>query len=302
MAPDGELLQLDHLDGSLGSPRVLILHGLEGSSRSVYVQGLLLGLRARGWSATVLNFRSCAWDGPSPRRVPVQRPRLYHSGETGDLAHVAHALASRDRKAPLFAIGISLGGNVLLKWLGETGRDGPVRAAAAISVPFDLAAGARHLEEGAGRLYVAIFLRSLREKTIDILRRFPDAQRLLDIEAVRKASSFQEFDDAATAPLHGFQGAADYYRRSSSLAFLPRVAVPTLCLNAADDPFLPPEVLEKARAAASEPLRVVVTSRGGHVGFVGSAEGRLRYWAEEAALAWLDRQGRCAILPREACA
>ena len=215
---------------------------------------------------------------------------------------MAHALASRDRKAPLFAIGISLGGNVLLKWLGETGRDGPVRAAAAISVPFDLAAGARHLEEGAGRLYVAIFLRSLREKTIDILRRFPDAQRLLDIEAVRKASSFQEFDDAATAPLHGFQGAADYYRRSSSLAFLPRVAVPTLCLNAADDPFLPPEVLEKARAAASEPLRVVVTSRGGHVGFVGSAEGRLRYWAEEAALAWLDRQGRCAILPREACA
>ena len=292
LAPDGEVLQLDHLDGPVSSPRVLLLHGLEGSSRSVYIQGLLVGIAGLGWRATVLNFRSCSQEGSPPRAIPVTRPRLYHSGETGDLDHVVRQLAQEEPRAPLLAVGFSLGGNVLLKWLGETGASAPLGAAAAISVPFDLGAGARHMEQGLRPLYVWNFLRTLRTKTRDIVRRFPEAAARIDLRRALAAKSFHAFDDAANAPLHGFAGADDYYARCSSLAFLPRIAVPSLCLNSIDDPFLPAEVLRRAAEAASASVRIVTTPAGGHVGFVGGSPGALRYWAEEQVLEWLRRSVR----------
>lgn len=287
--PDGDELVVDWLEGPAASPVLVVLHGLEGSSRSAYVQGLARMARGRGWRAAAMNFRSCARDPDRPGRwIPNRRPRLYHSGETGDLDFLLRVLAARDPGATLVAAGVSLGGNVLVKWLGENPGQDVVRGAAAVSTPYDLAAGARHLEKGLGRFYTAGLLATLRVKAEEAARRFPEAAARIDLARARAARTFWEFDEAATAPLHGFAGADDYYARSSSLSYLPRVKTPTLCLSASDDPFLPSEVLERARRAASPSVRLAVLEAGGHAGFVaGPAPWRARYWAEESVVAWL---------------
>ena len=287
--PDGDDLVLDHLDGPEGRPRVILLHGLEGSSFSVYIQGLLREIGRRGWRATAMNFRSCARDPERPARMlRNRRPRLYHSGETGDLDFVVRTLSAREPDGTLLAIGSSLGGNVLLKWLGEHPAQGEVAAAAALSTPYDLGASARHLESAIGRLYVRSFLATLRTKALEARRRFPEAAARIDVARTLAARSFWEFDDAANAPLHGFAGADDYYSRASSIGFLSKIATPTLCMSAEDDPFLPREALERARACASEAVEFLVTSRGGHIGWVGGAwPGRPRYIAELAVTEWL---------------
>jgi predicted alpha/beta-fold hydrolase len=289
--PDGDELVLDHVEGAAGSPRLLVLHGLEGSSYSVYVQGMLQIASARGWRATALNFRSCARDPRDlERMLPNRRPRLYHSGETSDLDFVVRTLAAREPQRPLIAAGVSLGGNVLLKWLGEHPGQTPVRAAAAVSVPYDLAEGSRHLESPVGRVYAGTFLRTLRRKVIETVERFP-AESRVDVERARRARTFFEFDDGATAPLHGFAGAEDYYAQSSSLRFLPRITTPTLCLSAEDDPFLPLPVLGRVAKAASPSVELLTTRRGGHIGFVsGPLPWSPRYWAEERVIDWLSRR------------
>lgn len=284
--PDGDTLWLDHADAAPGAPRALLLHGLEGSSYSVYVQGLATRLLSRGLSVTVLNFRSCARDpGRIDRWIMNARPRLYHSGETADLDTVVSALVSRQGGAPLFACGTSLGGNILLKWLGEHPGQRSVRAAVALSTPYDLAAGARHLENRVGRLYVRAFVRTLSEKAADLLRRFPAVP--IDLPRARAATTFYEFDDAANAPLHGFAGAEDYWARSSSLGFLPAITTETLCVSSEDDPFLPKETLAEVERRKPAAVTLVVTPRGGHIGFVGGTLGRPEYWAEDLAAAWL---------------
>ncbi|MCA1583048.1 MAG: alpha/beta fold hydrolase [Acidobacteria bacterium] len=288
--PDGDELLLDHVDGPPGSPRLLVLHGLEGSSYSVYVQGLLAGARARGWRGVAVNFRSCARRPENLSAwLPNRRPRLYHSGETSDLDFVVRRLSSEDPGAPLLAAGVSLGGNVLLKWLGENAGQSAIFAAAAISVPYDLGAGATHMDAAFGRFYVRIFLKSLRVKAADLAARFPKAAERIDLTRALSTSSFRGFDDAATGPLHGFTGAADYYARSSSLGFIGGIATPTLCLSSGDDPFLPARVLEEAKARASSSIDFRTTPRGGHIGFV-SASGR--FWAEETALEWMEKKLR----------
>jgi predicted alpha/beta-fold hydrolase len=292
--PDGDELVLDHLDGPEESPRVLLLHGLEGSSYSVYVQGFLAELSRRGWRGTAMNFRSCARDPRDlSRMLPNRRPRLYHSGETSDLDFVARTLRAREPATPLFAIGVSLGGNVLLKWLGERGAEAPVEAAAAVSTPYDLGASARHLDTFVGRVYVGSFLATLRGKALAAARRFPEAAARIDIPRTLSARTFWEFDDAANAPLHGFTGADDYYARASCLGFLPKIQTRTLCLSAEDDPFLPIEALERAQAAAPPSVEFVTTPRGGHIGWVaGAAPWRPRYWAERAVVDSLARARR----------
>jgi len=288
-APDGDELVLDHVAGREGSPRLLILHGLEGSSYSVYVQGMAALASTAGASVTVLNFRSCARDPHDVKRwLANRRPRLYHSGETTDLDHVARTLAAREPDAPLLAVGVSLGGNVLLKWLGEHPTQSVVRAAATISVPYDLDAGARHLTSRLGSLYVRHFLPTLLAKSEHIARTFPEVASRVDLERARRAQTFHAFDDAATAPLHGFAGAADYYARSSSLGFLERITTPTLCISAEDDPFLPRDVLRRVAERAPASVELRVTRRGGHVGFVaGSDPRRPEFWAERTAVDWL---------------
>jgi hypothetical protein len=220
--------------------------------------------------------------------LPNRRPRLYHSGETSDLDFVVRRLAARDSAERLFAAGSSLGGNVLLKWLGENSGQRMISAAAAVSTPYDLAAGSRHLERHVGRIYVRGFLATLCSKAIDVARRFPEAAARIDTERVLRSRTFWDFDDAATGPLHGFAGADDYYDRSSSIRFLASIRTPTLCLSSEDDPFLPAAVLPRARAAASSSVRFLTTRRGGHVGFVSGTSPR--YWAEETVLTWLAGQ------------
>jgi len=289
--PDGDELIIDHVEGPAASPLLVAVHGLEGSSYSVYVQGILWLAAGRGWRGVAINFRSCARDPEDlSRMIPNRRPRLYHSGDTEDLDFLFRTLSGREPATPLLAVGASLGGNVLLKWLGENPGQRIVRAAVAISVPYDLAAGSRHLERGIGRWYAESFLTTMRKKALATTRRFPETAARIDVERTRRAKTFWEFDDAATAPLHGFAGAEEYYRRASSLAYLPAVRTPTLCISSADDPFLPAECLERVRAAAPSCVDLLRTCAGGHIGFVsGKAPGRTRFWAEETAAAFLGR-------------
>jgi len=286
--PDGDDLVLDFVDGPEGSPFLLVLHGLEGSSQSLYVQGLLSRARARGWRGAALNFRSCAIRPGGSRGdwIMNRAPRLYHSGETTDLDWVVERLAAREPGLRLALAGISLGGNVLLKWLGERGEEAPreVRAAAAISAPHDLAAASRHLMTGLGPLYVRAFLRSLRAKALAFDARHAG---IVDVAAVRRARSFWEHDDAAVAPIHGFRDAADYYARASSIGVVDRIRVPTLVVNAADDPFVPVDVLDRVRARASDAVTCRFTRKGAHVGFVTGPPWRARCWAEDEAVEFL---------------
>lgn len=283
--PDGDWLALDWVDGPAGSPLLLALHGLEGCSQSLYVQGLLWRARQRGWRGLALNFRSCASPPGRPRGEWVlnEGRRLYHSGETSDLAWVVQRLAEREPDLRLGMIGVSLGGNVLLKWLGERGGDVPtgLRAAAAISAPHDLAAASRHLTRGLGPFYMRFFLSTLKQKALAFDARHPG---IVDVEGVRRARSFWEFDDAAVAPIHGFRDAADYYARSSSIEVVDRIGVPTLVINAADDPFVPAGVLSRVRSRAAEGVTCLFTERGAHVGFVVGPPWRARCWAEDRAV------------------
>jgi predicted alpha/beta-fold hydrolase len=268
-----------------------VLHGLEGTIRSHYLQGVLGAAARRGWSADALIFRTCNGE-------TTQAPRLYHSGETTDLALVVERLVHEQPGQPLALAGFSLGGNVLLKWLGERGNELPteVRAAAAVSVPFDLERGSRFIERGFARVYTRHFLRTLRSKARVKLERDPG---LFDASALERARTLFEFDDAVTAPVHGFENAADYYRRSSSLGFLSSIRRPTLLLSAYDDPFLPPAVLrEVERLARGNPhVTIEFHQRGGHVGFIsGHVPWAPRYYAEERVLEFLE--ARLGVHPK----
>jgi hypothetical protein len=268
---DGDFLDLDWADAGTG-PLVLVLHGLEGSSGSKYALGLLAAVRSRGWGGVVMHFRGCSGE-------PNRLPRGYHSGETGDLAAVvAHLRRSRPGR-PVAAVGYSLGGNVLLKWLGESGEAAPVDCAVAVSVPFDLDAAARRLEQGLSRLYQGWLLRSLRASV-----RAKVARGVLSAGLAQRARArtFRTFDDGITAPLHGFAGAAEYYRRSSSRQYLGGVRVPTLILHALDDPFLFPQAVP-TDGEVSDRVTLEVYPQGGHVGFVA---GRWPW----AAIYWLERR------------
>jgi predicted alpha/beta-fold hydrolase len=294
--PDGDELVLDHVVGPPDAPRVLLLHGTEGSAYSLHTQGLAVLVAEAGWRGTVLNFRSCARDPRDIRiRLRNRRPRLYHAADTTDLDLVIRTLSAREPGAPLYAIGFSLGGSVLLKWLGEQARAGDDRAlaaAVAISVPYDLAAATRFLERRTARPYVWNFLRRVRPKALDVLARFPAETTHLDGERIRRARTLREFDDTATAPMHGFRDADHYYEAANIVPHLPHIRVPTLCINGEDDPFYPADAIAPARAAASERVRLVVTPWGGHTGFVtGPWPWRPVYIAEEAAIEWLVEHG-----------
>ncbi len=278
--PDGDFVDLDFayrrrhaLDGR---PLTLVLHGLEGSARSGYALESYRRLRGRGIASLGLNFRSCSGE-------PNRLPRFYHSGDTDDLRFVLERLSRRFPGRRLAAIGFSLGGNVLLKLLGEEGARAAERigAAVAVSVPFDLAAGADELNRASCRLYRAHLLASLKRKTRQRRASLPAS-----VDAARglAAKTFREFDDAVTAPLHGFADAEDYYARSSSGRFLVDIAVPTLVLHSADDPFLPARCLPRDAVRTNPALTDGFTERGGHLGFVaGAAPFRGTFWAEERA-------------------
>ena len=261
--PDGDFLDLHHLDAPSGSPILVLLHGLEGSARSHYIQGLLAEAKGRSWRGAVLIFRSCGGELNRTRRS-------YHSGETTDVAFVLSHLESAFPSVPLVLAGVSLGGNVLLKFLGEQGANVSerIKAAAAVSVPYDLSRSSRYINEGFAKVYQWNFLRSLRRKAHSKLEKFPD---LVSRDALEQATTMFAFDDCFTAPVHGFANAQDYYTKSSSINWLEHISISTLLLSAVDDPFLPPQVLDEVRqrAAGNRHLTIEFPPHGGHVGFVG---------------------------------
>ncbi len=283
--PDGDSVAVARLDAPRpNAPILTIFHGLEGTVHSNYAQGLMHEALVRGWGAAMLIWRTC--DG----RVPMA-PRMYHSGETSDADFFIRRLAAEHPNSPLLATGVSLGGNVLLKWLGEQGVSAPtsLRAAAAISTPFDLAEGSRHLEQGFSRTYVWHFVRNLKRKARAALEVHPTLP--VDRRRLEASRSFWDFDDCFTAPVHGFLDAKDYYTRSSSLPYLHRIRVPALLYSAEDDPFLPIRVLNQVRAVAdSTPaLHPQFTRRGGHVGWVSGSPFSPVYHMESHVAAWLGR-------------
>jgi uncharacterized protein len=260
---DGDEVEVHTLAGAAGAPHLLLLHGLEGSLRSHYANGILSAAADAGWNAHLLLFRSCG-EGVNRTR------RFYHSGETGDVRLVIDKLVRDHPQVELFMAGVSLGGNVLLKYLGENPEAVPsnVRGAAAISVPYDLARSAERINSGFSRIYQRFFLKTLKAKFVEKRKRFPDLPDEQEILALR---TMVEFDDRVTAPLHGFEGAVDYYNRSSAIGFLSGIGVSTLLLSSYDDPFLPPDVLREvaARAAKNPALHIEFHRSGGHVGFIG---------------------------------
>lgn len=279
---DDDFVEIVRLDAPRGRPRLLILHGLEGTSRSHYARGLFLEAARRLWAADLLLFRGC---GSEPNRAP----RFYHSGDTGDLETVVDRLLREDPLSPLLLAGVSLGGNVLLKWLGESVIPRGVCAAAAVSVPFDLQRASRYINDGFSRVYELHFLRSLRRKALAKLDRYPE---LMSRSSIESARSLYEFDDVVTAPVHGFSNAADYYARSSSIQFLSRIRTPTLLLSAVDDPFLPREVLTEVAdiALRNDALEVEFPAAGGHAGFVSGANPfRPFYYAEWRLASFFER-------------
>ena len=279
--PDGDFVDVDWgPEPDPEAPLALVLHGLEGSSSRRYVRSVMAELLHRGVRPVAMNFRGCS--GEANRSLT-----FYHSGDTRDPSWLLDIMARRYPGRRRGIVGFSLGGNVLLKMLGERddGGRGLVDAAAAMSVPYDLAAGCDLLEESfMGRVYSAYFLRSLRRKLE--WKREPLAASV-DLSAARRASTIREFDERVTAPLNDFRDADDYYRRSSSRRFLGGIRVPTLLLHAVDDPFLPPSAIPREEAGANPAVHLHLEPVGGHVGFL---EGRLReprFWGEETCAAFL---------------
>jgi hypothetical protein len=275
--PDGDFVDLDTFDGPRGAPHVVVLHGLEGSSRSGYVAAILRGADTRGWGATALNFRSCSGE-------PNRLVRSYHSGEIGDALAVMKHLGARVT-GPLYAVGFSLGGNVLGRLLEETGEAAPVEAAALMSAPYNLNECCYRLD-GPGPfrlLYRERFLRTLKSKARAKLRRFPHA---FDREAMEAARTIRAFDHAVTAPLHGFRSAEHYYAEASSGPRLHAIRRPTLLLSAMDDPMLSPPVIPP-EAADNPHLSILLTERGGHVGFVAGSVHAPFFWGEAQMLRFL---------------
>ncbi len=262
-------------------PVLVICHGLEGSSQAPYVRGLVALALARGLSALALNFRGCSGE-------PNRLARNYHSGDTGDLAHVAGRLVAERPGRPILLSGFSLGGNVVAKWLGERGDDLPaeVLGGAVISVPFDLERSARAID-GPGFwsfVYRERFMRRLRAKAAEKARRFPGA---FDARAAARARTFAEFDGAVTAPVFGFASAEEYWRVSSSGPLLGGVRRPLLSLSSLDDPIVPPDSIPVAAARANPRVTLETTAAGGHVAFVAGSPFWPSFWAERRAVEFL---------------
>lgn len=268
--PDGDFIDIDHVDSpdpAGDAPILVLFHGLEGDSGSHYARALMADARRRGWHGAVAHFRGC---GGEPNRLP----RAYHSGDSDEIDWVLRRFREHaGPRARLFAVGVSLGGNALLKWLGEREADANrvITAAAAVSAPQDLGAGADALARGFSRVYTANFLKTLKRKSLAMLARHPG---LFDAEAVRAARDFHGFDDLVTAPLHGFTSCWDYWRKSSCRQFLPGIDTPTLVINAINDPFVPASCLANL-AAVSGRVTLEYPVQGGHVGFAaGPLPGR----------------------------
>jgi uncharacterized protein len=284
-APDGDFWDFDWLSEPpnlrADAPMAVLFHGLEGGAQSHYALMLMALLASSGWRGVIPHFRGCSGE-------PNLLPRAYHSGDHEDVG--AMLLALRERvgpRTPMYAVGVSLGGSALLNWIGRAGSDASkmLVAAATVSVPLDLMAAGIAIGQGMNRIYTRYFLSTLKPKGLDMARRFPG---LLDTRRIARAQTMRDFDDAVTAPLHGFAGVNDYWTRASSKRWLAEVALPTLVLNARNDPFVPAASLPDAKQVSTE-IRLEQPDTGGHVGFMtGPAPGRIA-WLPQRLLAYFVR-------------
>ncbi|MDP5209075.1 hydrolase [Microbulbifer sp. 2205BS26-8] len=274
--PDGDCLALHAphlLEDDPSSPLVLVLHGLEGSVASPYVQGLMASLLERQFQVAVMHFRGCGG-------IPNRLPRAYHSGDSEDPRWLVDQLQEAFPSTPIMVVGYSLGGNVLLKMLGEDGACSRIVAAVAVSSPMDLHACSRRINTGLSKLYQRHLLgclrMTLRQKAAD-----PGmAAALPNVDDGASFVNFRRFDHVFTAPLHGFRSVDDYYTQASSKPLLRDIRVPTLIINAIDDPFVCPSAIPSQREVSSA-VRLEVSERGGHVGFVSGSLWQPTYWLEE---------------------
>ncbi len=274
--PDGDFIDLAW-SGPEAGRTVLLLHGLEGSISSDYTVGLMRELNRRGYRACLMHFRGCSHE-------PNRLPEWYHSGKSGDPQLILEFLKDQMDIEVYAAAGFSLGGNVLLKWLGEQGAGASLQRAAAMSVPFRLEQSAQRMNQGLSRLYQRHLVGSMRRSYKEKFASIPSPLDV-DIDAL---STFRQFDDQVTAPLNGFEGVDDYYTRASSHQFIPQIRVPTLILHAVDDPFMHPHTPPRADELP-ENVWLELPEHGGHVGFIsGMIPGLANYWGEKRLAEWID--------------
>ncbi len=282
---DGDFVELDWCGEGEG-PLAILLHGLSGSSRSAYIVGLQQALLRRGLRSVAMNFRGCGGQ-------PNDTARCYHSGDTEDFGHLCAEIRQRQPDVLLAAVGFSLGGNVLLKWLGEQGGNAGLSAAVAVSAPMLLHVCADRMDRGFSRLYRDQLLRELkahiRWKTEHLRKagKIQEAERLEKLGDLSDIRSFWDYDGRVVAGLYGFADARDYYAQSSSKPYLRAIATPTLIIHSCDDPFMTPQVIPTADEL-SPAVRLEVTAGGGHVGFVaGNIPGFPQFWLEQRIPAFL---------------
>jgi len=286
--PDGDFIDLDWVEHEPGygvekteeGPLVALFHGLEGNSQSHYAVALMAALQRVAWRGVVVHFRGCSGE-------LNRRPRAYHSGDSAEIDWILRRLKWRHGIAPLYAVGVSLGGNALLKWLGESGASARelVDRAATVSAPVNLMAAGNALDHGFNLIYVRHFLATMKKKALAKLRHFPG---LFDGAKVRAAHTLRTFDNLVTAPLHGFRDTDDYWTRASSKPWLKHIAVPTLLVNARNDPFLPQSALPQTHEVSTM-VTLDFPPAGGHVGFVaGTFPGHLE-WLPQRILAFLGQ-------------
>jgi predicted alpha/beta-fold hydrolase len=294
--PDGDIAVVDWLTTAQQpdslTPTLIVLHGLEGSAESSYARMLLQAAANRNWRAAVLHFRDC---GDYRNRLP----RRYHAGETNDIRFFVERLRTGGHDGPMMAAGYSLGGNVLLKYLGEDGVSTPLDAAAAVSVPLNLHNSADALTHGFSKIYQHYLLRRMKSA---VRRKFDRYTAAFDWHRAMNAKTFADFDDAVTAPLHGFSGKDEYYDRCSSTGYLQRIQRPTLIINSLDDPFMTPDIIP-FEEQLSDCVTLEVSEHGGHVGFIsGGTPWRPEYYLPRRITDFLasqlaERQGAGHALP-----
>ena len=281
--PDGDFLDVELLDEERSnSPWVVIFHGLEGSSRVSYVRSLMRYAQEMGWRSAAVNFRGCGFE-------PNRLKRSYHSGKTDDVDPVLDYLARKEKNPVFYLVGYSIGGNIVLKWLGEkSDRVFPgVKRAVAVSVPYDLAKSVEVLDKGFNRkVYTRSLLATLKKKTFFKEKIFPG---LISVAEVQRCTTFKEFDGLVTAPLHDFKDAAHYWKESSSVSYLEKIRVPALLIHAADDPFFPGHLFPSKIVESSPYLSACLTVSGGHLGFVsGKWPWKMDPWLEKTISDFLN--------------
>lgn len=282
---DGDFIDVDWCDGPDESPLMVFFHGLEGGSSSHYILSMINSLKRHRWRSAVIHFRGCSGE-------PNRLSRAYHAGDSTEidwmLRRIIGQTKTKESAQPVYVMGVSLGGNALLKWLGEQGEHARefIAGAATVSVPLDLAAAGSALDKGFNQVYTRHFLDTLKEKAFDKLQQFPG---LFDVPALKKCASIYDFDNIVTAPLHGFRDTDDYWRQSSSKQWLPHIRVPTLVINARNDPFMPASVLP-SQAEVSGDVTLEFPEEGGHAGFMqGPFPGKLD-WLPQRILGFFHHQ------------